>query len=128
MCSSYFLTIPWEKGSIENRNGVLRRYFPKKHNWALTTQKKSLTTGIVSSGVFYSLSLFVSRTCQLNPGYKNQNPKASFGKVIVAEFEHFSFCITEAYDSILKNLYGDYMILPHEEKRKSNHDICYYKF
>ena len=30
----------WEKGSIENRNGVLRRYFPKKHNWALTTQKK----------------------------------------------------------------------------------------
>jgi IS30 family transposase len=30
----------WEKGSIENRNGILRRYFPKKHNWALTTQKK----------------------------------------------------------------------------------------
>jgi IS30 family transposase len=29
----------WEKGSIENRNGVLRRYFPKKHNWRLTTQK-----------------------------------------------------------------------------------------
>jgi IS30 family transposase len=21
----------WEKGSIENRNGILRRYFPKKH-------------------------------------------------------------------------------------------------
>jgi IS30 family transposase len=30
----------WEKGSIENRNGVLRRYFPKKHNWSLTTQKE----------------------------------------------------------------------------------------
>jgi IS30 family transposase len=30
----------WEKGSIENRNGILRRYFPKKHNWCLTTQKK----------------------------------------------------------------------------------------
>jgi IS30 family transposase len=30
----------WEKGSIENRNGILRRYFPKKHNWALTTQKE----------------------------------------------------------------------------------------
>jgi IS30 family transposase len=29
----------WEKGSIENRNGILRRYFPKKHNWRLTTQK-----------------------------------------------------------------------------------------
>jgi IS30 family transposase len=30
----------WEKGSIENRNGILRRYFPKKYNWCLTTQKK----------------------------------------------------------------------------------------
>jgi IS30 family transposase len=30
----------WEKGSIENRNGILRRYFPKKHDWRLTTQKK----------------------------------------------------------------------------------------
>jgi IS30 family transposase len=30
----------WEKGSIENRNGILRRYFPKKHDWVLTTQKE----------------------------------------------------------------------------------------
>jgi IS30 family transposase len=30
----------WEKGSIENRNGILRRYFPKKHDWRLTTRKK----------------------------------------------------------------------------------------
>jgi IS30 family transposase len=30
----------WEKGSIENRNAILRRYFPKKHNWHLTTQKQ----------------------------------------------------------------------------------------
>jgi IS30 family transposase len=29
-----------EKGSIENRNGILRRYFPKRHNWGLTTQKE----------------------------------------------------------------------------------------
>jgi IS30 family transposase len=30
----------WEKGSIENRNGILRRYFPQKQNWRLTTEKK----------------------------------------------------------------------------------------
>ncbi|MDR2796090.1 MAG: IS30 family transposase [Spirochaetaceae bacterium] len=29
-----------EKGSIENRNGILRRYFPKRHDWRLTTQKE----------------------------------------------------------------------------------------
>jgi IS30 family transposase len=30
----------WEKGSIENRSGIVRRYFPKKHNWSLTEQKE----------------------------------------------------------------------------------------
>jgi IS30 family transposase len=28
----------WEQGSIENRTGILRRYFPKKFDWALTHQ------------------------------------------------------------------------------------------
>jgi IS30 family transposase len=28
----------WEKGSIENRIGIIRRYFPKKTNWALISQ------------------------------------------------------------------------------------------
>lgn len=30
----------WEKGSIENRIGMIRRYFPKKTNWSLITQKQ----------------------------------------------------------------------------------------
>jgi IS30 family transposase len=30
----------WEEGSIENRNGILRRFFPKKTNWALTEQRE----------------------------------------------------------------------------------------
>lgn len=30
----------WEKGSIENRTGMIRRYFPKKTNWSLITQKQ----------------------------------------------------------------------------------------
>ena len=32
-CKSYH---SWEKGSIENRNGILRRFFSKKHDWGLT--------------------------------------------------------------------------------------------
>lgn len=40
--SSYFCKPyhSWEKGSVENRNGILRRYFPKKHNWDLTSQEE----------------------------------------------------------------------------------------
>ena len=30
----------WEKGSIENRIGMIRRYFPKKTDWSLITQKQ----------------------------------------------------------------------------------------
>jgi transposase, IS30 family len=30
----------WEKGSIENRIGMIRRYFPKKTNWALISQEQ----------------------------------------------------------------------------------------
>jgi hypothetical protein len=29
----------WEKGSIQNRNGIPRRCFPKKHNWSIRTEK-----------------------------------------------------------------------------------------
>jgi IS30 family transposase len=31
---------PWEEGSIENRNGILRRYYPKKYDFALTGKKE----------------------------------------------------------------------------------------
>jgi len=30
----------WEKGSIENRNGILRRFFVKKHDWGLTKKRE----------------------------------------------------------------------------------------
>ncbi len=30
----------WEKGSIENRIGMIRRYVPKKTDWSLITQKQ----------------------------------------------------------------------------------------
>lgn len=30
----------WEKGSIENRIGMIRRYFPKKTNWSLISQQQ----------------------------------------------------------------------------------------
>jgi IS30 family transposase len=30
----------WEKGSIENRIGLIRRYYPKKTNWVLISQKE----------------------------------------------------------------------------------------
>jgi IS30 family transposase len=47
-CKSYR---SWEKGSIENRNGILRRYCPKKYGFALTGQKEinRIVSGINST-------------------------------------------------------------------------------
>ena len=36
-CDAYS---PWQRGSNENTNGLLRQYFPKKTNLALTTPEQ----------------------------------------------------------------------------------------
>jgi lipopolysaccharide cholinephosphotransferase len=127
---------------------LLRCTFAKRRDYILTKNRKNRLIDFLSYFLFFipddNLRIMVNNIVRkynylskdencivtkfVGNYYKNQNPKASFSKVIVAEFEHFSFYIPEAYDSILKNLYGDYMALPPEEKRKSNHDIYYYKF
>ena len=44
-----------------------------------------------------------------------------FSQLVLAPFEEYEFFIPENYDIILKNIYGDYMVLPPEEKRKTHH-------
>ena len=44
------------------------------------------------------------------------------------DFEGDTYSIPSGYDNILRNIYGDYMKLPPEEKRVSHHSfIAYYK-
>ena len=49
---------------------------------------------------------------------KNVYPRCYFEKTVLARFEGGSFPIPEQFDSLLRTLYGDYMQLPPEEKRK----------
>src|SRR5204862_5863031 len=30
---------PWQRGSVENTNGLLRQYFPKRHDFTHTTER-----------------------------------------------------------------------------------------
>lgn len=46
-----------------------------------------------------------------------------FNKYIDIEFEKITCRCVKDYDEMLKVQYGDYMILPPEDKRKSNHDF-----
>lgn len=51
-----------------------------------------------------------------------------FEKAILHKFQDFDFFIPSGYDELLRSIYGDYMMLPPQEKRISHHtNICYSK-
>ena len=54
---------------------------------------------------------------------KNIYPIEWFDKAIFCKFENKEYLIPCEYDKILKKRYGEYMVLPPENERKSNHDI-----
>lgn len=61
-------------------------------------------------------------------GIKERVPKFVFENAIDVEFEHSLYKAPVGYDIYLKSLYGDYMKLPPEEKRKTHHSyIAYWK-
>ncbi|MBQ0067735.1 MAG: LicD family protein [Phascolarctobacterium sp.] len=59
-------------------------------------------------------------------GERETLPKSVFDDCIQVEFEGHKFWAPKGYDIYLKNLYGDYMKLPPEDKRVSHHDFKAY--
>jgi lipopolysaccharide cholinephosphotransferase len=62
-----------------------------------------------------------------NYGAKEIMSKDIFSKSIKIEFENEFYNAPEKYDEYLKNLYGDYMTLPSEDKRVTHHAFKAYK-
>ena len=54
--------------------------------------------------------------------------KSMYEQLILYKFEDTQFYIPARYDERLKNLYGDYMQLPPEDKRYGHHGIFKYDF
>ena len=44
-----------------------------------------------------------------------------FGKGVEVEFEGIKAMAPSNYDAVLRKIYGDYMLLPPEEKRVAHH-------
>lgn len=63
-----------------------------------------------------------------NYGAKEIMSKEIFSKSTKLEFENDLYNVPQDYDKYLKNIYGDYMILPPEEKRISHHVFNVYKY
>ena len=59
-------------------------------------------------------------------GWRKQTfPIDVYGEGTYLEFEGHKFMAPAKWEVILKNLYGDYMKLPPEEKRNSGHDVVH---
>lgn len=89
---------------------------------------------------YWSEKLYRSAAKYNNKGYKAFSSltysagtrkcyqKEWLGKGTLVEFEGREFVAPENWDAYLKNAYGDYMKLPDEERRVSNHNYTvYYK-
>lgn len=60
--------------------------------------------------------------------YIDTQKKEWFDETIKMEFEGMLFCVPKEYDKILTSRYGDYMSLPPESERVTNHvQTAYYK-
>lgn len=55
-------------------------------------------------------------------------PRELYESSTYLSFEGKKYSVPEKYDEYLTGLYGDYMKLPPEDKRISNHNFAAYKF
>ena len=59
--------------------------------------------------------------------WKDVHRKEDFEDTLELKFEDGIFKAPSGYDRVLREIYGDYMQLPPEEKRNSGHDVVAYK-
>lgn len=69
----------------------------------------------------FSTSLYVGNLLGVY-GKKEIMSKYIFGNPVELEFEGYSFYAPQEYDLWLKNVYGDYMVLPPMDKRQMPHE------
>ncbi len=76
---------------------------------------------VIAQKFKYSNSQFVGVKTTSDHLFREKNSKHIFDKTILLPFENLMLPAPAGYDIYLKHLYGEYMKLPSEEKRRSEH-------
>jgi len=71
----------------------------------------------------YDSSSRVAYIASMDKGESSIFNRSSFDELILHKFEDREYLIPKGYEDILTNIYGNYMTLPPEEKRISNHSL-----
>lgn len=118
---NYFAT-SYEKGIIRKINYVIKKIFS---SFFSINKLKNMREKLCKKYENMSKNFVVTKYG--GSFENNQNSYESYDSLILHSFENDNFYIPKNYDSILTNLYGDYMVIPPVEKQKS-HGIIYFDF
>lgn len=68
----------------------------------------------------WNVTHFCAVLAYVNDSISKQVPKEYWDDLILTDFEDTQFYIFKAYDSVLKDVYGDYMQIPSKEQREQH--------
>ncbi len=80
---------------------------------------------IVNNGLFDGCDRFVQLVCP-DDGLQDQHQVSLFNDMVDMEFESQSFRAFSRYDEYLRQIYGDYMVLPPVDQRKPKQTYLYF--
>lgn len=75
----------------------------------------------------YDNSKYVGCIVWLSGGMKDIFEKKWFDNYIMVPFENYNFRVPKNYDTVLRHMYGDYMLLPQKKDRIGHHNYSAYK-
>lgn len=99
---------------------LLKRFIRKAPNFYC----RDMNTYAMSRS--FDTSKYVGVTTTTVHIFSERNPKSIFRKTIMLPFENMMLPAPSGWNTYLRHLYGDYTVLPPEEKRISEHEFKIY--
>lgn len=106
------LSRKWYKNTILNTSHYLLRPVPLR--WLINKIEKNATK-------YRNLDSDYCGVAVWGYGIREVNLKKNWDEVLYVDFENLKMPIPAGFDNYLSRIYGNYMLLPPEEKRVSNH-------
>jgi len=131
----HLYSIKWQR--VKLHSSIRRKYLVKEKYQGVKSILKLLIRksgnyyanrlNIVSKRYKYDDCLYVGVKTTSVHLFKEKNSKEIFKETIYFPFEHLKLPAPSGYDAYLRHLYGEYMVLPSEDQRYSEHNFEVYE-
>ncbi|MBR4389306.1 MAG: LicD family protein [Prevotella sp.] len=96
------------------------------NDWFITPQRVISHYNQTASKIPWRATGHFWNCSYLRYGMKEYQEMSDYTSTVLVPFEDAMFRVCNGYDHFMRTKYGDYMQLPPEDKRKSNHALCSY--